>query len=259
MADQSDVEQALAALITSVAPDARVYRGWPRRVALDADVAAGVSHVSVVGDAAGQRVTTRYPTEWRVPAPRAPTLTATIAGGAVTFAGDAAAGQIVGVEVAGVGYVHRTVSGDTPASVTAALAAEIAGALATGPRLTVCVPVAAVRIVADQAGVRETRRQTQGFRAVCWVGTPAARDALAAGIDAALSAVAFIDLPDGTKGRLRAIGSLISDRARDAGLWRRDLMYSVDYATTQRAALPGLVFTGTTVRAGAMAARSAVS
>ncbi len=271
MADQSDVEAALAALVAgflyphgtaaacAVGFGCRVYRGWPQRVALDADLAAGLAHISVVAGVSGQRTTTRYPDEWRSMRPRTPTLVAVATVGGVTFSGDAAAGQLVGVAVGGVGYVHRTVTGNSPVGVAAELATLIPGSHAVGAVLSIPGVLATARVVADQTGSRETRRQPQAFRVICWTATPGPRDVLASCVDAALSAVDFIGLADGSAGRLRFVSSGLSDRARDAGLYRRDLLYSVDYATTQTSVLPSLLFHGTTLRAGGGAARETLT
>lgn len=271
MADQSDVETAVAALVagflypngtaaeSAVGFGCRVYRGWPQRVALDADLAAGLAHLSVVAGASGQRTTTRYPDEWRMTRHRTPTLVATAAVGNVMFSGDAAVGQLAGVEVGGVAYVHRTVAGDTPTSVVAKLAAMLPGAGAVGAVLDLPGVLPLARVVADQTGSRETRRQLQAFRVVCWTATPGSRDVLASFVDGALSAVDFIGLTDGSAGRLRFVSSGLSDRARDAGVYRRDLLYSVDYATTLTTVLPSLLFHGTTLRAGGGVVRETVT
>lgn len=271
MADQSDVEAALAALVAGfIYPrgvaaagalpfGCRVYRGWPRRVALDADLLAGGAHVTVAAGAVGQRSTTRYPDEWRVTRVRVPTLIATVGLGYVALSGDAAAGQLIGVEFAGVAYVHRTVAGDTLSGMAGALAALIPNGRSAGAVLTLPGVVAVARVVADQTGSRETRRQLQAFRLVCWTATPAQRDALASFVDGALSTVDFVGLVDGTAGRLRMLSSGTSDRARDAGLYRRDLLYSVDFATTQISVLPSLLFNGSTLRAGGAVVRETVS
>jgi len=271
MADQSDVEAALAALVAGylypngpaspsvVGFGCRIYRGWPQRLALEADVAVGVAHVGIVGEAAGQRTTTRFPDEWSVPAPTVPTLTATAVWGSVTYAGAASIGQLVGIRVSGVGYVHRTIAGDTPASVAAALAVIVPGASATAAVLSIPGLLPVARVTADQAGVRETRRQCQGFSVRCWTGVPSMRDVLAGAIDSALSAVDFVGLADGTAGRLRFVSSTLSDRARDAGLFRRDLLYSVDYATTLLAELPCLIFEGTVIHANGTISSDTVS
>ncbi|NNM57725.1 MAG: hypothetical protein HKL97_11275, partial [Acidocella sp.] len=76
MADQADVEAALAAIVANAlypdgasAPSAtgnicRIYRGFPNTPALDADLAAGVVNVTVMASAAAVKNVTRYPRRW---------------------------------------------------------------------------------------------------------------------------------------------------------------------------------------------------
>lgn len=258
MADQSDVEDVLVGRIADVlypagaqaasvlGPACRIYRGWPAAAALEDDLAADVVNVTVYPEAAVHAVTTRWPDEWAVMAAVAPTLSAAISGTTVSFAGAAGPGQVAGILADNVAAVHRIAAGDTPERVAAVLASYLATqriALAAGA--TVLVPGAArleARVMADQPALRETRRQRQGFRIACWCADPLTRDRAAAAVDAALSGVDFIDLPDGTKGRLRYHAGQVFDHAQNARLYRRDLVYTVDYATTQAAALPSMIF-----------------
>ena len=256
MADQSDVETALvSAIAAAIYPNgtgvssvlgvtARVYRGWPNGAALDADLAAGNVNVTVF-PVEGARNTTRWPYEWRAtPAPA--TLTATVAGNAASFAGNAATGQLAGLLVGQKSYVHRTRAGDTPELVAALLGSAVAAdmpVLVAGATVTIPgAPASVARTAADAAASLELRRQEQGFRITCWCPSPALRDAAATRVDAALSASRFIALADGSTGRLRWSGSAVQDRSQDAGLYRRDITYSVDYPTTQNQAQPCMLF-----------------
>ena len=86
MADQSDVEESLAAIIGSalypmgssgastVGSVVRVYRGWPDPVSLDRDLAAGTVNITISAEPHSQTTTTRYPDDWRVPQTVTPTL-----------------------------------------------------------------------------------------------------------------------------------------------------------------------------------------
>jgi hypothetical protein len=270
MADQSDVEQALAGIVagllypagdsaegsgaSTIGPPARVFRGWPDAAALARDLAAGIINVSIAADAEHQTNTTRYIDQWRLPPPVAPTLTAAVLGNTVVFDGDAGPGQIAGVLVDGLAGVHRTVAGDTPVSVAEAIAAALISrnAMASGPSVLVLGAVGMIaRVVADQPGVRETRRQRQVFRVVCWCPDPSSRDAVAGAIDGALSDIAFLSLADGLSGRMRAVASVPIDRAQAAALYRRDLLYSVEYATSIRLGLPTLLFGNETLATAA--------
>jgi hypothetical protein len=265
MADQADVETALAGVVGGAlypggleqgcavaGAICRIYRGWPVPTALDADLAAGRTNVSIAGVAGSQRLTTRFPDQWRVAQPVTPTLTATVAGLTATFAGSAAPGQLAALLVDGRAAVHRTGTGDTPAAVAAALAAELqqAGVAAGANGATVTIAAAdsvIARVTADQVATRETRRQRQNFTVICWCADPLTRDAVGSAIDAALSGIDFIGLADGSSGRLLAVGSVTSDRWEDAALYRRVLTYSVDYATTITATQPGMIVGGTQI------------
>lgn len=265
MADQADVEAALAGIVGGalypsgleagcVVPGAvvRIYRGWPTPAALDADLAAGRVNVSVGGVPGSTRLTTRYPDQWRVVKPAVPVLSASVAAGVATFAGTAALGQLAALLVDGRAAVHRTEAGDTPASVAAALAGELrqvgVSATANGAAVTVSGARSVVaRIVADQVATRETRRQLQHFAVTCWCADPPTRDAIGAAIDAALSGIDFVGLPDGSSGRVLFVASVTSDRWEDATLYRRELTYSVEYATTITATQPSMIVGGTQI------------
>ena len=80
-----------------------------------------------------------------------------------------------------------------------------------------------------------------------WCRVPVSRDAAAAAVDTALAAQVFLTLPDGTAGRLRFASSSVFDQSQDAQLYRRDLLYSVDYSTTQTTTLPSMIFGDTTL------------
>ena len=57
-----------------------------------------------------------------------------------------------------------------------------------------------------------------------------------------LAPLTFISLPDGTAARLIFGGSTVFDQSQNATLYRRDLTYSVEYATTITALQPSMLF-----------------
>lgn len=257
MADQSDVEAALVTIISAALyPNGvsaasvlnvttRVYRGWPNAAALDADLAQGNVNVTVFPVEGAARTTTRWPYEWHA-TPATPALIAAVTGQSATFTGTAGAGQLAGLLVGNRTYVHRTEAGDTPALVASLLGAAVRADLpATVANATVTVPDAPrliARTAADAAGRLELRRQDQHFRISVWCPTPALRDTAVSTIDRALSASRFMALADGTTGWIRWAGTTTQDRSQDAKLYRRDLLYAVDYPTTQLANLPSMLF-----------------
>jgi len=263
MADQSDVENALVSAITAVlypngssssgvlTQTVKIYRGWPNTASLRIDLAAGTLNVTVFPKAGTSRNTTRWAEGLVLTGMATTSLTVNVTGTSATFAGSAGTGQLAGLLVDSLAVVHRTVTGDTPELVAAALAELIRTqriALVNGA--TVTVPGAGLllaRVVADQPVLCWTRSQMQQFRISCWCPDPSSRDCVASTIDNALSSVSFIALSDGSSGRLRYVGTTEFDQSQDAALYRRDLVYSVDYLTTVSNTLPTMIFGDTTL------------
>jgi hypothetical protein len=263
MADQSDVETALVSAISNVlypnglsaggllSQTVKIYRGWPNTASLRTDLAAGNLNVTVFPKAETSRNTTRWADGAVSTSSATPSLTVSVSGNSASFTGSADTGQLAGLLVDALTVVHRTVTGDTPELVAAALGQLIRTrriALVSGA--TVTVPGAGMlvgRVVADQSVLRWTRSQLQQFRISCWCPDPASRDSVAAVIDNALSSLGFIGLSDGSSGRLRYVGTTEFDQSQDAALYRRDLIYSVDYLTTVSDALPSMIFGDTTL------------
>lgn len=263
MADQSDVENALVSTITAflypdgssssgvLAQTVKIYRGWPNTAALRADLAAGILNVTVFPKADTSRNTTRWAEGLVLTSSATPSLTVNVTGTSATFAGSAVPGQLAGLLVDSLAVVHRTVAGDTPDLVAAALAEMVRTrriALVNGTTVTVpCARLLLARIVADQPVLCWTRSQLQQFRISCWCPDPASRDSVASAIDNALSAVTFITVSDGSSGHLRYVATTEFDQSQDAALYRRDLVYSVDYLTTISNTLPTMIFGDTTL------------
>jgi hypothetical protein len=257
MADQSDVENALVSLVSSAlypngtdaasaaGADCRIYRGWPNPAALDRDLAAGKVNVTVFPGNGTGRTTTRYAEQWAGP-PASPSLTVAVAANSVTFGGSGEIGQIAGVLVDGKSYAYRTRIGDTPELVAANLAAMVRdNSIVRLSQRTLTVAGAGSllgRVVADAPVQQEVRRQEQEFRTTCWCPTPASRDLAATAIDQALSGIRFLALSDGTQGRLIYAGTTVFDQSQNASLYRRDLMYTVEYATILSTSQPAMLF-----------------
>lgn len=275
MADQSDVETALvAAAMAALYPQGlsgpsvcgapvRLYRGWPESSALDADLAAGYVNITVFPEETGERNTTRYLPQWSNPAPVTPTLLVTTTQDSVTFAGSAGAGQIAGILADADTYVYPCQAGDAPANVAANLASQI---MANRPvalsNATITLPGVGrliARTAANQGVFTQIRRQEQIFRLIGWCADPAIRDAAMIAVDQALAGLYFLPLADGSVGRSRFRQSITLDRQENASLYRRDLLYSVEYPTLQTATLAAMLFGTTTIGTAANASVSLTS
>jgi hypothetical protein len=259
MADTADIEKALTALAatvlglttygtnvvsTALGLQMRLYRGWPTRRQLDADLGTGVSHITVFPRPQEHNVT-RYFRPWEVTVAPVHTETATISGTTVTLGGTISVPQNIALVVNEKGYVHSTVSGDTLSSVASVLATLVSvDTPATASGASIAIP-AATRLIARVGGVatamQELKRQLRTYQVTCWCPTPQDRDALAGPLDVGLSIPQRLYLPDGTAARLRYSNSLVDDDTQKVGTFRRDLFYTAEFGTTQTIAAPEVV------------------
>lgn len=273
MADLSDVANALVTLATGLVYPAgttlpsvtgnlvHVYYGWPIPQQLDADLQVAICHVSVY-PRPQERNTTRHLSSFAQTATSVKTLTLTVAGQAVTLAGTippASNPHNLAIFVNGTPFVYQASPGDTLASAAAALAALIPGATATGAVITITGTIGAVRVGVTSTTSRLIRSQERVFQIGIWADTPMNRDTIAQAVDPTLAATTFLTFADGSAGRLRYVGSPISDMAEKSTLYRRDLMYAVDYATLQSLTATDVTQTQLNVSAGVPPASSPVA
>ena len=257
MADLSDVEQALVGHVsTALYPDGvnagsttgsmcRVFRGWPVSAQLAADLSLGTANVSVFS-LPGGRTTTRWPTEDSA-LPAVPALQVTVSGNSATFSGTVGVGQLAGILIANKSYVYRTRQGDTLGTVLAALrdligddqTVTILGGTLVLPDLAQVI----ARTGSDSSVQSELRRQEKRVRISIWSGSPEQRDVVATVVDEALAGIDFLPLADETVARLRSdSGTVFDNQEEAAGLYRRDLVFLVEYATTVITAQPSMLF-----------------
>lgn len=259
MADQADVESALAAIIANalypqgtaaacvLGFTCRVYRGLPNAPGLDADLANGVMHVSVIAAPVTVKNVTRYPRRWVTVAPVPATLTVTVSGETATFAGACYAGQLAGIAVNGALFPYAVQANDSPPTVASNLAALVAsaGVLVDYTGSSVTVPGAGkflARVVAGAGALQEIKRQVQDFKISLWCPDPSSRDKAAPVLDQLLAEQRFLPLADGSSARMIYVGTETSDMGADATLYRRDITYSAEYPTTLSQMTPAMLF-----------------
>lgn len=258
MADESDVAQALVDLVASVlypngstqpsiVGPARIYRGWPQAANLDKDLAARVLNVSIDSRDGMSRNTTRYLEQDLDASPNAPSIGGQILRQTVTFTGTAVVGDVVGLSIRHVGYAYAIQPGDSLNEVAAHFAAALHGT-SQGPAVTLQsgADIAFAAVSMGQSA-REVRRTDQGFTITIWAFDYPSRDAAASAIDAKLADTPWLALPDGSSARLRFAQTLSSDKAENANLYRRDLIYHAEYPTLAINAAFRALFIGATV------------
>jgi hypothetical protein len=254
MADGSDVEIALVTLVdailyptgkvgaiplTVLGVASRIERGWPDQVALDADLRLGYVNASIYGRPNTEKSTARYPLD-RVQGTIQPTTYTLSAAGQVVTVGGAAPGtytpQNLAVFVNGKPYVYQALTGQTPAQIATALQALIvvgvAGTTVAGAAITLpaTARIGALRVGATGSAIQEVGRTEKQFQIILWCPTAALRDAAGKLIDANVRALNFLTLADGTLARITYHGSNSLDGGQKEILYRRDLIFSVEWA-----------------------------
>ena len=245
MADLSDVSNALVTLVTGVVyPNGSsqpsitgnpvlVYSGWPNMTQLKTDLQANKAHVSIFPMTSHQRHRSTAFSDWTVSVPPANTLALSLAGQTVMVNGTVSTPQNVVLLVDGRAYVYAVQASDTPASIATALATLVAvdqPATATGVSITI---PGATYISPRVGGIgtvqRETRRQERTFLLSTWANAAAPRDLIAGKVDAVLSGLVRLTLPD-QGAALRYKRGLQHDDPTNL-IYRRDLRYAVEYST----------------------------
>jgi hypothetical protein len=247
----------------------KIYPGWPSSSNLDDDLANNISHVTVFTQVT-ERNTTRYPEREHVTVPAAaPTLTLTISGPSlrptnplfdtpgisydaggdydqpievelftIVIGGSVAVPQNIALRINSKFYTYGVQATDSLVGIASTLAAEVAadipGTMASGTSL-ILGPTA--RLQAARLGTvgtisKEVRRQERVVQISVWSNAPDVRDIIAAAIDVELAERRFITMPDGFGARLIYKNSMVIDSLQKATLYRRDLNYTVEYATT---------------------------
>ena len=257
MADLSDVNEALKTLCadalypggnTAVGAEGRIYVGWPVPAQLDADLAKGIWHVSIFPLPGVDRNTTRFPKVWQTTVAPSAALTLTdtspvlgqdtvlpfYAAPQITVGGAIQAGEVAAVKADGTWYTYTVQSSDTLASVATAIAGLVSGATANGDTVVFenSTDITA-RVTTTGTSGMEVRRQQRVFRLTAWAPSHTLRDTIAGTLDAYLAPIERFALPDGFGARLLYSGTHQTDELQRQTIYRRDLDYSVEYATTQ--------------------------
>jgi hypothetical protein len=248
MADFTDVADTLVGLIAGVvypngtaAPSiigapVKIYQGWPDAGQIQKDLKDGIVNISVFPLPTEKLLPYRN-LEWQQLSIAPATVTLAVTPSTVTFSGAAAAGQNIAVLADGRPFVYAVQASDTLSSIAAALATLISAvraASSVGPVLTVPGAHALVaRIGTQGTSIRELRRVEKSFQITIWANCFDQRDPLAKVLDPALTENYRIQLSDGMQGILRYRSTVQDDSLQKQGLYRRDMIYSVEYAVTQ--------------------------
>lgn len=276
MADISDVTAYLAqAAATAVYPngtsqpsagavDCRIFEGWPNPDQLDLDMAGKmlstanppapiarpggvVANVSIfpmqgTGVAVYQILDETYAI-----AAATINLGVSVTGTTITLSGQPATGEYLTI-VADNAHVYSMGGSTTSALLSALLAlVQVDYPSATANSTSITVPVKAYLVV-RQGGVgtlgKVTHRQKQSVMITVWVPTRALRATLSAAIDNLIKQTIKVAMPDTSLAIVCYNRTNVTDEQQTQTIYRRDLIYDVEYATVQQ--FPGYVITSTT-------------
>jgi hypothetical protein len=245
MASLTDVTKQLSAQIAAIVypngigqPSAsgipvKVYPGWPVPNVLDDDLKAGVAHISVYPHGKDRKTTRYLGRGWEILTSPVHTVVMTVAGAVVTLSGTVSKQNLL-INLNGTHYVYAMQVTDTLTTAATALASMIPGASNVGPVITLTgAHNIFTRVGGFGTAFKETKRQEQVVQIIVWANSPEARAAVADQLDSVLSDSNNIAFTDGSSGIITSAGSLMTDHLQKADLYRIDLFYSVDYATTQ--------------------------
>jgi hypothetical protein len=115
---------------------AKLYPGDPNTDTLDKDLHLGTAHIAVQHAAGYSRDTTRFLQYRTRVSANVASLSIATQGNQAVLGGVCGSGQVVAITAGKTCYAYLTVANDTIASVMAALAANIHGAIASGAILT---------------------------------------------------------------------------------------------------------------------------
>jgi len=246
MASLLQVEEKLKEMVVSVVypdgigspsivdKDISIMNGYPVKGSLDKYMKADKIAISVSSIQKSDKNTTRYTKRWhRITVPESSInmvlgddLVITITGVA---ANDLVATIKTSIEVAS----HQIVSGESVDDIASALGIQLTGAIVITN--TIFVPneykiLLGISVIGVAA--REIKRQQKRFCVTIWSPTVNDRDTLGEAIDVYLSDIERFVLPDDFFARIIYNGAIDMDTFQDHRIYKRELEYLIEYATT---------------------------
>jgi hypothetical protein len=254
LADLSDVMSKIADLATTACYPSgtsatsvttrRIYimQGWPKPQDMDN---AMTSNYVLVNIYAIQGSTSNAPQVFAKPQIIIPAVTGLSAsiddatGTVVTLSGTPQVGEYVTLIVDKHSYSYVYAPGNTAADfatgLVALIRADYANARANGTAITIDESKSIVaRIAAPTTLGRTIHRQTQQIRIVVWANNPTDRNTVSAAIDVFLKQNLKISFADTSEAIVNYQGTYLDDNLQNTGEYRRDIIFTVTYATVEQ-------------------------
>lgn len=214
----------------------KIVYGWPLKEDLDAVLLAGNTYVSVFADQ-GERLTSKFSPQWikmgQLPITTTTSISQSESGWVLTIGGTITADEVIFVKDESYYIGIQFQSGWTVENVVSAILAGIPDASAGASANEVVFPSElSAWMVPVWTYRKEIKRQRVSVRVISWAADPADRDLLSSSIDQVLGNLSRFTLPDGFDANIFYAGNYLIDKFQNQSLYRRDLVYSVDYPTT---------------------------
>lgn len=248
MADISDISAAMLTIANgAVYPNGtgqpsvtsapvKLFEGWPNADALNTDIAAGTANVSIFPLASAGAQVFQILNEPYIITPPAYGLTPTLSGQKITLNGTPTNGEFLTV-IADYRHIYSR-NGASATAICSALAtdaqADYPSASASGNTLTIPAQDFTLRLGAPATMGQVTHRQRQTVIITVWAPDPATRNTLASAIDVVMKENLRITMPDTSQAVLTYDRTIITDSWEAMTVYRRDLYYTVEYATLEQ-------------------------
>ena len=259
MADLGDVTAFLANMVWSaVFPSGanqpnvagatvKVFEGWPIPATLDTDIAAGAAQISIFPlKSAGASIEQFINNEqYTIKAPT-PGMTAVVSNTSVTLTGTPVTGEYASITVNK--QNTYSASGPTVSAILAGIASQAGGMVSVSGN-TITFPntnLLTCQIGAPGVAGFVTHRQRQPIQITVWAPNPPMRNVLASAVGNALRQSVRITFPDTSQGLLVFSHETQTDEQERASIYRRDMIFNVDYATLETYAVNEITSFGAT-------------
>jgi hypothetical protein len=219
-----------------------VMQGWPKPQDMDTAMAQDDVLVNVYAIQGSTGTVPQVFAKPQIIVPALSGLSATIddvTGTIVTLSGTPQVGEYVTAIVDNRSYSYVYATGNVVADYATGLAALIRAdyPLARSDGSSFTVPGSnsvVIRIAAPTTLGRTIHRQTQQIRIVVWANNPTDRNTVSAAIDVFLKQNLKISFADTSEAIVNYQGTYLDDNLQNSGEWRRDLIFTVTYATVER-------------------------
>lgn len=232
-----------------------IFPGWPLPDQIDSDMPQGIVDVSVFQMPGMERNTTRYRPAQKVMSVATPTLKLTATANVVTVGGvmpSPFTPHNLAVLVSNAPFIYSVQATDTLTTIATGLATLLAvaypGTSSSGPVIT--LPTGAAPIVARVGTTgtvsTEWERQQELFKVSVWAPDFATRKTVGSAIRSGFAQIHDLTMVDGYGANILFRSGPLSDDAQKPHIFRRDLDYQVEYATTTSQQLATVVATKVT-------------